>query len=116
MVTTEVMSYRITINGNTHVINHSTVGSVTILNGDVIVDGVQIAKGLSGVVEIKWEGPVANLQTDANVTCGSVTGDVRASGNVTANNVHGDVKAGGNVTCGIVEGNVRAGGNVSCRR
>lgn len=112
-------SNRMSINGYNVTITGSTVGSVIVSGGTVYVNGEKMKDGLSGVIEIKWDGgPISRLECDANVTLlnGSVAGDVQAAGSVTCANVHGDVKAGGSVTCGQVEGNVKAGGSVICRR
>jgi hypothetical protein len=104
----------ITINGVTHVI-HGNAGSVSISNGELRVDGKIVGDKLSNIVEIKWDGPLASLHSDASVTCGDVHGNVRAGNSVTAKNVQGDVRAANSVTCGNVGGNVSAGNNVSKR-
>jgi len=65
-------------------------------------------------VEIRWNGPVLNLQSDCNVICEEVQGNVDAGGTVNCDEVQGDVHAGGNVNCDDVQGHVQAGGNVAC--
>jgi hypothetical protein len=114
------MSYKITVTnsaiGSVTTNVTGTVPNVTIRNGVVTVAGNVVAKDLTGIVEIKWDGPAALIRTDASVTCESVTGDVHAMGNVTANNVHGDVSAGGNIKCNNVEGTATAGGNIKVQR
>lgn len=104
---------RITINGMTF----ETDGSAQIVvnNGPVTVGGKHVVGGLSGVVQVKWEGPLASLKSDASVTCGDVSGDVDAGGSVQSNNVNGSVSAGGSVNCGSVGGKIRAGGSVNHR-
>jgi phage baseplate assembly protein gpV len=106
---------RITINGKTITIQ-GNASNVTIVNGTVTVNGKTIASDLSGIVEVKWEGPAASVQSDAAVTCGDVQGNVRAAGSVNAANVGGDVRAGGSVNCDKVGGGVQAGGSVNCRK
>jgi len=87
--------------------------SVSIINGRVIIDGVAQGGTLSGVVEIKiTEGVLAELKTDASVSCGSVTGNVSAGGSVNCDRVGGSVTAGGSVNCDDVGGSVSAGGSV----
>lgn len=105
----------ININGKTHIISGDNV-SVTIVNGSVRVNGQTLESGLSGIVEIRWDGPTASIQSDASVTCGDVAGNVRAAGSVNAGNVTGSVHAGGSVRCNQVGGEVNAGGSVSFRR
>lgn len=88
---------------------------VRIANGEVTVGGTRVSSGLSGVVEVKWEGPLCNLTSDASVSVtGSVEGDVEAGGSVSCHGVGGSVDAGGSVDCGTVTGDVDAGGSVRC--
>lgn len=65
-------------------------------------------------VEIRWNGPVLDLQCDYSVICNEVQGSVNAGGSVNCDGVQGDVRAGGNVNCDGVLGHVQAGGNVTC--
>lgn len=109
------MSTRITINGKTHVVA-GNAASVSIVNGAIMVNGNALEPDLAGIVEVKWEGPLAMVTSDASVTCGDVHGDVRAAGSVHANDVKGNVNAGGGVKCGTVGGDINAVGSVSCRR
>lgn len=75
----------------------ANVGSSISINGNsIIVGGRTVANGLSGIVEVRWEGPVGELQSYAPLTIkgdvlGSVNGDVITCGNV-----------GGNLTCDVV--------------
>lgn len=60
---------RITVEGN----------NVSVVNNRVYVDGKEVTdSALSGIVEIKWEGPLATLRSDASVSCGHVNGNVMA--------------------------------------
>ncbi|MGG3045723.1 hypothetical protein ABEO76_21590 [Bacillus anthracis] len=100
----------ITYNGNTYYGN-----SIHISNGTVIVDGVVKSEGLRGNLNIKVEGDIRNLTTDAPTTIdGNVLGDLRSRGSVTCHNVHGSVDAGGSVTAHDVGRNIDAGGSVRC--
>ena len=71
-------------------------------------------KEATGRVEIRWNGPVLNLDSTVSLTCGEVYGNVTAAGSVTCDDVAGDVHAGGNVTCDNVGCDVRSGGNTTC--
>ena len=101
---------RITINGQVFETDGSS--QIVVNNGAVIIGGKVVVSGLSGVVQVKWEGPLASLRSDASVTCGDVTGNVDASGSVQCDHVDGSVSAGGSVNCRNVGGNIRAGGSV----
>jgi len=102
----------ITINGKRIEVKGS---NVSVVNGVVSVDGMTVESGLQGVVEVKWEGPVATLNTDASVTCGDIGGNVSAGGSVHSENIHGSVTAGGSVHAGDISGGVTAGGSIKCR-
>lgn len=83
-------------------------------NGRVTVNGGLVTNPSDddGIVEIRvLEGSIHSVQSDRNVMCADVTGDVKAGGNVVAKNVGGNVKSGGNTTCGDVAGDVKAQGN-----
>jgi len=120
---------------NTIIINGKSIcvsgNNVSVVNGTIIVDGKVIEEGLSGIVEVKFEGDLAKLDVkhgsatingnvqgsvDAggNVVCGNVGNSVDAGGNVTCRDVKHSVDAGGNVTCGDVGGDIDAGGSVRC--
>lgn len=87
--------------------------TVSIINGVVTIDGVrQDGERLSGVVEVRIEGVLNSLKTDASVTCGDVQGSVSAGGSVVCENIHGNVSAGGSVKSGDITGNVSAGGSI----
>ena len=97
----DMVGRNITMLGNRVFVDHNEIH----INSDSIIDGI---------VEIRIvEGTIDNLETDANVVCGSVGGSVEAGGNVSCSNVEGSIDAAGNVVCGKVEGYVEAGGNVS---
>lgn len=102
----------ITVNGKRY--DNIQGNNISVINGVITVDGKVIDEGLSGVVEVKWEGALANLTSSASVTCGKVDGNVKASGSVTCYSVGGGVSAGGSVKCDDVTGDVDAGGSVTC--
>ena len=104
---------RITINGTTFEIEGN---NISIQNGTVKVNGVEVKSKLSGKVDIKFEGELANLQADGNVECGNVQGDVDAGGSVHCKNVEGNIDAGGSVHSSGVGGDIDAGGSVSINK
>ena len=105
-------SVTVTINGKKF---EAHGNNVSVSSGAVYVDGVKIEDGLSGVVDIVWDGPLASLEAEGSVTCGDVHGDVTGGNSVTCKNVRGSVKAGNSVTCRDVGGSCRAGNSVSRR-
>jgi hypothetical protein len=103
----------VTINGNTYTGNNVTISQ----NGVVIIDGKRQDDTVSGVVEVRVEGTLQNLETQASCTVnGTVLGNLDASGSVSCGEVGGDVRAGGSVRCGNVAGNLKAGGSVNMSR
>ena len=104
---------KITINGKTIEVES---GNVSIINGTVKVNGISIKTGLSGSVDIKWEGELASLTTDGSVECQDVKGDVDAGGSVQCRDIGGSVDAGGSVSGHNITGNIDAGGSVSIRK
>ncbi len=105
---------RITINGRSIVVEGDG-SSISIINGKVTVNGKTVEEGLSGIVNIRWEGPAASITTDSSIECGEVHGNVKAGNSVTCGAVGGNVKAGNSVACGDVRGDVEAGNNVTRR-
>lgn len=88
---------------------------VSIINGNIIIDGTSIKGKVSGVIEIRIEGNPASIETDANVTVkGNVQGNIDAGGNITCTNVQGGADAGGNISCCNIAGSADAGGNIIC--
>lgn len=107
---------KMTINGVSYEVPQGA--SLSINNGIVKVNGQVITSGLSGVVELKVEGDIGQLRTDASVSMnGDVLGDIDAGGSVSIKgNVKGNVDAGGSVSCGNVGGDVDAGGSISMKK
>jgi hypothetical protein len=83
MSTIVINGRRITVAGN----------DISIINGIVKVGGKVIDESLSGVAQISWEGPLANLTTDTSVSCGNVSGSVNAGSSVSCDSVGGSVSA-----------------------
>lgn len=79
-----------------------SVSSVIVRNSIIKVDGktVDVGKVKDGILQIKVEGTLDNLETDGSVTCGDVRGDIQAGGSVSCENVSGSVMAGGSISHG----------------
>lgn len=104
------MTTRITVDGQTFTVEGN---NVSIINGVVTVGGSTVISGLTGNVNIKWEGDLASLKTDASVTCRDVNGSVEAAGSVNCGNVSGSVNAGGSIKAsGHIGKSINAGGSV----
>jgi hypothetical protein len=104
----------IIINGKTFQVSGQNIG---VINNSIIVDGVVVESGLSGIVKIEFHGNLASLQTSGDVVVhGDVAGDISASGDVRCGDVKGNVKASGDINCGHVDGKVYASGDVICKR
>ncbi len=65
-------------------------------------------------LEIRYEGPVLNVDSCISISCGDVAGNVSAKADVSCGNVLGHVNAGSDVHCGDVAGNVAAGCDAAC--
>jgi len=105
----------ITINDN----KFTTSGTnICINNGKVIVNGVVIQDGLSGVVDVKFEGDLASLDCNGSATVkGNIKGNADIGGSLDcAGNIGGSIDCGGSVNCGSVGGDIDAGGSVRCSR
>jgi hypothetical protein len=101
----------ISINGRSFSVSGN---NVSVINGKVIVDGKVIEEGLSGDVNIKWEGDLASLNCNNCEVSGNVGGDVKCNNAKIQGNVGGDVK-GNDVKCGDVKGSVK-GNSVKYRK
>lgn len=99
----------ININGKTY---HGK--NISVINNNVFIDGKPADDNpFQGIVEIKVEGDLAQLDSDvAVVVNGDVHGNVDAGNSATCRNVGGNVHAGNSVICGAVNGSVRAGNSV----
>lgn len=101
---------KITIDGRTFEGN-----SLSIVNGTVMIDGMEQNDTLTGKVRLEITGTLNSLTTDASVNMnGEIKGDVSAGGSVNCADVGGSVKADGSVNCDDVGGSVTANGSVRC--
>ena len=99
------------VNGKKYKVPDS--GSVSIVNGKVFVNGVDITKGEEPRrLDITIQGPVGDITCDGALSVdGDVNGNVKCGGSC---NVDGDVR--GSVQCGgscNVDGSVYNGGTIS---
>ena len=67
--------------------------NISVINDKVMVDGVVIESGLSGITKIQFEGDLANIDCSNLEVIGNINGDIDSS-NL---KVTGDIK--GNVDC-----------------
>ena len=103
---------RIIIGGDVTIVEGN---NIVVIDDKIIVGSTVIKSGLSGIVEVKFEGDLVSLHTHGNASVkGDIHGNVDAHGNVQCGNVGGSVDANGSVECNNVEGNVEASGNVIC--
>lgn len=95
---------------NTIIVNgksYSTNGkNISVVNGNVSVDGDLIVGGLKGDVHVKFEGDLAKLDCNTAEIYGNVHGKVDAN-KVTCMEIHKNVDAN-TVKVGVVRGNVDA--------
>lgn len=93
----------IIINGKKFDVNGN---NISVVGNSISVDGITIQGDLNGIVEIKFEGDLANLEAHSVKVKGNVMGNIDAH-NVECGNVGGNVKSH-NVECGNIQGNVNA--------
>jgi hypothetical protein len=102
-----------TINGKTITVSGN---NISIIGDKIIVDGKVIEEGLSGITEVVWSGPLANLTTDASVKCGDINGNAKAGGSITCENIGSNATAGGSISVNSnIQGNAKAGGSINCK-
>lgn len=91
--------------------------NVTIRGSQVVIDGKPQGDPVNGVVEVRiTEGTPVSVQSDMDVHCGDVAGDVTAGMDVECGSVGGSARAGMSITCGDVSGDINAGMGVSMGR
>lgn len=92
-------------------------GSVQISDNRVFVDGKEVMTDeLEGIVEIKWDGEVADLRTDCSaVVHGDVHGNANSKMSLTCGDVHGDATSKMSLTCGNIEGNATSKMSLTCK-
>lgn len=99
---------KITINGK----SYDVAGRNIVINNDkVMVDGVMVESGLSGIVKIEFTGDLASLDCTTATINGNVKGNVDGT-TITCGDVGGDVD-GTTIKCGNVNGNLD-GVNITC--
>lgn len=87
--------------------------NISIINDKVIVDGVVIKSGLSGIVKIQFEGDLANIDATNVEVKGNVFGNV----DTTNLKVNGDVKGNvdtTNLTCRDIYANNVDSVHINC--
>lgn len=101
---------RININGKSISVQGS---NISVVNGNVYVDGKLVEENLSGDVKISFEGSLASLTVDGSAKVyGDVKGDVRAGNSVKCGDVEGSVDAGNSIKCGNIGGSAEAGNSI----
>jgi hypothetical protein len=92
-----------------------TGNNISIIDGQVIVDGVVQGEVGERKIEIQVLCNVDQIFSEESITInGNVTGDIEAKMSVNCDNVTGNVSAGMSVNCDDVGGNVSAGMTVNC--
>lgn len=98
----------ITISGKSYFGNN-----ISIINGNVSVDGNVAYKIASESIKIEITGNLANLTSDAPVSInGNVKGNVEVDGPLNCKDICGDVIVNGPLCCGKISGNVKSSGPV----
>lgn len=122
---------KVTINGKTYTGNSvSVTDDIVKIDGKIVDSGsgfrpktfwqkllYVMARGYDDngrIVQLKVEGDLVSVFSEASVQCENVSKDVKAGGSVTAKNIGGGVRANGSVHSGDVGGDVSAGGSVHC--
>lgn len=105
---------KITVNGKTITCSGNIV---SIIDGQIIVDGKVISESNSRNIKVVIEGDVEKIDCSGTVEIHGNAGYIDCSGSCTVKgDVNGSVDAGGSVTCGNVAGDIDAGGSVRCRK
>lgn len=103
----------IVINGKSHTVSGN---NIQIGNGTIMVNGVVIEGELSGIVEVKFEGDLANVTSSSSISVsGSILGNADAGSHISCNDVGGDADAGSHISCRDIRGKADAGSHISCR-
>jgi transcriptional regulator with XRE-family HTH domain len=61
-----------------------------------------------------YEGEALNVESNCNINCGDVEGNVNAGVDVHCGDIGGNVEAGVSANCGDVSGSINAGVSVNC--
>ena len=105
---------KITVNGKTITCSGN---NVSIIDGQIVVDGKMISESNSRNIKVIIEGNVEKIDCAGTVEVHGNAGNIDCGGSCTIKgDVNGSVDAGGSVTCGNVAGDIDAGGSVRCRK
>lgn len=109
---------RITITTNGKTVTVEGQRNISVINGNIIVDGKRIDVGEIGAGhEVTITGNCGSIKCDGNVTVeGSVYGNIDCGGSCKCGDVSGDIDAGGSVQGSSYGGNIDAGGSVRITR
>lgn len=103
------MANRIVINGKEYNVDSSN--NITIINGELIMDGKKI-RLVKNNCTIEVYGDVGSITCEGSVNCNNVKGNIKCGGSVNCDDVSGDINCGGSVNADCVGGNINAGGSV----
>ena len=105
------------INLNGVQINVDKNANITIKNGTIYIDGKLYENEElkdKKIVKLIIEGDVKNVQSDVDVECKNINGNVNCGRDCDVNgNIIGDVKAGRDIDCKKIGGKATAGRNIS---
>ena len=106
------------INVNGIKINVPSGSNITINNGEVYVNGELYENEElkdKKIVKLIINGDVKNVQSDVDVECKNVNGNVTCGRDCdVSGNITGDVKAGRDIDCQKINGKATAGRDISC--
>ena len=106
-----------TIQFNGKVIKIPSGKSISIINGQIFVDGVLYTDGdFDKRTILVIDGTITNLKCDQSVSVNGDVGSIESLGSVGCDNVKGNINSKGSVNCDAVTGSVYAGGSVNCDR
>jgi cytoskeletal protein CcmA (bactofilin family) len=66
-------------------------------------------------LEFKYEGEALNVDCNASLTCGNISGNASAGGSISCNNIGSNASCGGSISCNDIGGEVSAGGGINSR-
>lgn len=64
-------------------------------------------------LEFKYEGEALNVDCNASLTCGNISGNASAGGSISCKNIGSNASCGGSISCKDIGGNVSAGGGIN---
>jgi cytoskeletal protein CcmA (bactofilin family) len=66
-------------------------------------------------LEFKYDGEALNVDCNASLTCGNISGNASAGGSISCNNIGSNASCGGSISCNDIGGDVSAGGGINKR-